>query len=436
MIVPRNRLLVWFAVVALPFSILGAVLPSTLAISCMLIGALIAMLIIDAWRVHGSLSSLKVTSSPVLRLALDQEAKIELRIHQEIGQMKSLRLALPMSPAFASLQESLFINLAQESEWSQVYWRCRGLKRGNYTLESVYVETSSPLGFWDLRRRLPLAAEVRVYPNLLNESKNLALLLLNRGTFGVHTQRQIGKGRDFEKLRDYVPGDGYEDIHWKATAKKGHPVSKVYQLERTQEIYVVVDASRLSARQSTIERFVTSSLVLGLAAEQQGDLFGLLAFSNKVETFVRARNGKAHYNACRDAIYTLEARPLNPDFDEVFSFIRSRLRRRALIIFLTCLDDPLLAESFVRSVSLISRQHLVLVCMPQPSGIEPLFSHSKVDETEDIYTNLAGHIRWQGLQELGKTLERQGVGFSLLEEERLSSQLISQYLNVKKRQLL
>ncbi len=80
--------------------------------------------------------------------------------------------------------------------------------------------------------------------------------------------------------------------------------------------------------------------MLGLAAERQGDLFGLLTFTDKVEKFVRAKNGKAHYNACRDALYTLEPKIVTPDFDELCAFIRLRLRRRALLVFLTALDDP------------------------------------------------------------------------------------------------
>jgi uncharacterized protein (DUF58 family) len=77
-----------------------------------------------------------------------------------------------------------------------------------------------------------------------------------------------------------------------------------------------------------------------------------------VETFVRAKNGKAHYNTCRDALYTLQPQIVTPDFGELYTFIRMRLRRRALIIFLTSLDDPALAENFVRSVELIRRQHV------------------------------------------------------------------------------
>src|SRR5207249_1294948 len=176
--------------------------------------------------------------------------------------------------------------------------------------------------------------------------KSLAAFFLKRGALGLHLQRQIGKGRDFEKLREYVPGDSFDEIHWKATARRAKPITKVFQVERTQEIYVVIDASRLSSREtggpgtSILERHVTAALVLGLATERQGDLFGLITFADKVQTFVRARRGKAHFTACRDALYTLQAQSVSPDFDELFSFIRLQLRRRCLIVMLTSLDDP------------------------------------------------------------------------------------------------
>jgi len=201
----------------------------------------------------------------------------------------------------------------------------------------------------------------------------------------------------------------------------------------------------LSARQpeqnsqtgtSVMERFVTAALVLGLAAEQQGDLFGLLTFSDKVEKFVRAKNGHAHYSACRDALYTLQPKIVTPDFDELCAFIRLRLRRRALLVFLTALDDPALAESFVRNIELIRRQHIVLVNMVQPPGVNPLFDSPNVAEVDDLYRHLGGHLQWQKLRELQKVLQRRGVRFSLLDNERLSAEIVAQYMDVKQRQLL
>jgi hypothetical protein len=92
----------------------------------------------------------------------------------------------------------------------------------------------------------------------------------------------------------------------------------------------------------------------------------------------------------------------------VCSFIRLRLRRRALVVFLTALDDPALAESFVRSIELVSHQHLILVNVVQPPGAVPLFSDPNVSDIDDLYERLGGHLRWHNLQELGKVLHRKG----------------------------
>ncbi len=465
MISPRSRLLFWVAVIVLPFALLAAVFPASLATSLGFIGALFAVVVIDGIRSRKSLAGISVELPEVARMSKDRESTLEVRIRNQRQIQRNLRVALPFPRDIPAATEQMDVVLPRESEWSRLTWSCKPGRRGNYKLRSAYIEGSSPLGFWAVRKTVPLESEIRVYPNLLTERKNLAALFLNRGAFGLHAQRQVGKGRDFEKLREYVPGDSFDEIHWKATARRGKPITKVFQIEKTQEVYVIVDASRLSARETAIksdarrskpemkrrsdpgtsdiepantilERFITAALVLGLAAERQGDLFGLLTFTNKVESFVRAKNGQAHYSACRDALYTLEPKIATPDFDELCTFIRLRMRRRALLLFLTSLDDPALAESFVRNMELIRRQHVVLVNMIQPPAAAPMFANPNVTTLDELYQHLGGHLQWQKLRELGKVLQRRGVQFSMLENERLSAELVSQYLSVKQRQLL
>jgi uncharacterized protein (DUF58 family) len=459
MLAPRNRLLFWVALVVLPFALLAAAEPAAGRFSLLAIGVLAALVLADAFGARRNLAGLSIELPAIVRLSKDREGKLELRIRNPTQKPTMLRLALPLPREIESPQEDARIALPQESEWSRLSWRCVPRRRGAFQLESAHLETSSPFGFWDARKSVPTKSELRVYPNLLTERKGLAALFLHRGTFGLHAQRQVGKGRDFEKLREYVPGDSFDEIHWKATARRGRPITKVFQIERTQEVYVVIDASRLSARltvasfqpldvsgvkpatcnsqtSTALERCLTAALVLGLAAEQQGDLFGLLTFSNQVEKFVRASNGKAHYSACRDALYTLQPQVVAPDFDEVCTFIRLRLRRRALLVFLTALDDAALAQSFVRNMDLIRRQHLVLVNMLQPPGVAPLFTNPDLASVDGLYQELGGHLLWQNLRELEKVLHRRGVQFSVLKNERLSAQLVSQYLGVKRRQLL
>jgi uncharacterized protein (DUF58 family) len=461
MIVPRSRLLFWVALVVLPFSLIGMEDPAAALVSWLAIGGLAALAVVDALGARAALAGLSVEMPAVARLSKDRQAKLEVRIRNPRQKPRILRLALGLPREIESLQEDALVALPAGSEWSRFAWACRPCRRGNYRLQTAYLEVGSPLGFWGARKPAAVQTELRVYPNLFTERKHVAALFLNRGTVGLHAQRQLGKGREFERLREYIPGDGFDEVHWKATARRGRPITKVFQIERTQEVYVIIDASRLSAREhesnikgpgktdlapggsapavpasTALERFITAALVLGLAAERQGDLFGVLTFSNQVEKFVRARNGQAHYSACRDALYTLQPQIVTPDYDEVCTFIRLRLRRRALLFFLTALDDPVVAESFVRNMDLIHRQHLVLVNMLPPPGVAPVFSDPDVASVDDLYARLGGHLLWNNLRELEKVLQRRGVRFSLLKNERLSAELVSQYLGVKQRQLL
>jgi uncharacterized protein (DUF58 family) len=173
-----------------------------------------------------------------------------------------------------------------------------------------------------------------------------------------------------------------------------------------------------------------------LAAEQQGDLFGLGAFGSRMRSFIRAGGGRAHYNACRDAVYALDSEVASPDFDELFTFMRLRLRRRALVIILTDLGDPGLAQSFLERIDLVCRKHVVLVCMLRQSGTEPLFAHGDARATADVYRKLAGHLAWHDLRELGRALQRKGVRFALTDNAALSTRLVTEYMNIKARQLL
>jgi uncharacterized protein (DUF58 family) len=112
------------------------------------------------------------------------------------------------------------------------------------------------------------------------------------------------------------------------------------------------------------------------------------------------------------------------------------LRRRALVIFLTELDDPVLADSFVQSIDLLRRQHLVLVNAIQPVGLQPFFSGGSVSTVDHLYSRLGGHLLWHHLKEVEMRLRRCGVRLSLVENEKLTAQVITDYLGVRRRQML
>ncbi|MEJ2731217.1 MAG: DUF58 domain-containing protein [Deltaproteobacteria bacterium] len=455
-IVPTYRLLLFVGFIVLPLTLLLPAVGAAIAPAIAVAAAVAGIAIIDAYRSRGRLLGIRAMLPEVLRVSEGREGNFNLQIENEKLTVRRIRLGLAFPEEIYTPAVELGVELPKDNPISSITWSLKGSRQGRYRIDRCYLETASFWGLWSVRKASQVNMEIRVYPNLYEERKNLSALFLNRG-LGIHSQRQIGKGRDFEQLREYLPGDSFEDIHWKSTARRGLPITKVYQIERTQQIYVIIDASRLSARAAggncppgqdkeaqrqseefitMLQRFITAALIMALAAERQGDLFGLLTFDDKVRVFLKAKMGRAHFNACRDSLYTMQPQKVSPDFAELFTFIGTRIRRRALLVFLTHLDDPLLADSFTRHIDLISRNHVVLVNMIKPMAVKPLFSSDSVSSVNDIYDELGGHMIWRRMRETQKVLQRRGAGFAMLDNENLCPELISQYLTLKRRQVL
>jgi uncharacterized protein (DUF58 family) len=455
-LVPTYRLLVFVGFIVLPVTLLLPVVEAAMAPAVAAAAAVAGIALIDAYRSRGRLLGIRVMLPEVVRISKGREGNFNLQIENEQLTVRRIRLGLAFPEKIYTPAAELSVELPGDNPISSITWLLKGLEQGRYPIERCYLETASLWGFWSVRKASHSDMEIRVYPDLFEERKNLSALFLNRG-LGIHSQRQIGKGRDFEQLREYLPGDSFEDIHWKTTAKRGLPITKVYQIERTQQIYVIIDASRLSARASggnspagkgeeaqkrseefttVLQRFITAALIMALAAERQGDLFGLLTFDDRIRSFLKAKMGRAHFNACRDTLYTMQPQKVSPDFAELFTFIGTKIRRRALLVFLTHLDDPVLADSFTQHIDVISRNHVVLVNMIKPMAVKPLFSSESVFSVNDIYNELGGHMIWRRIRETQKILQRRGVGFAMLENENFCSELVSQYLALKRRQVL
>ncbi len=463
-ILPTNRLLLTTALIFFPGTLVPVFLPETETTAAVLMAGLFFASVLDALGSRSKLKGIDLTVPGVVRLSRGRASVIPVSMTHGFTKPQVLRLGLvlpkgvdagpPDGPPECRLV------LSKNTGAGQTDFPVISNRTGCHALTDLRLEIRSTGGFWSVREKRTVRSEIRVYPDLAAERRALASLFLERGT-GSHARRMVGKGREFEKLREYAPGDTYEDIHWKATARRARPISKVFQVERTQDIYVFVDASRLSGRPATLstrmetgerraatgerapvesvfDRYLSAALTTGLAAEKQGDRFGMGVFADSVLGFVKARSGKTHFNICRDLVYTVAPRRVSPDYSEFFTFTGTRLRKRSLIFILTSLEDPVTADHFLANIHVLSRKHLVMVVMLKPPSVAPIF-HSKgaeVNTAADIHRHLAGHTVWTGLHELETALNRQGVGFFLTDNPSLCPFLVSRYLDVKQRQTL
>ena len=431
MIRAAPALIVATAIVVLPLCTVAGLYPPLAPICYAGLAVFAGIAVVDAVRANRAISGWKAATPPLLKWFKDREATLPVSIENRSAVANEIRFHVAFPPEIEPKENTLAVRI---QEAGIVDLACTPQRRGDFELRVCNIQQLSSLRFWFARRALPIATEIRVYPDLRRE--RAADLIRGHNLAGAHHRRQLGKGREFDKLREYEHGDSFDDIDWKATARRRKPVVRVFQIERTQEIYAVIDSSRLSARGNALDSYVSAALALAITAESQHDRFGLASFSAGVDGFLPAASGKRHFAFCRDTIYALQPRPVTPDLEEVFSYLHTHLRRRSLIIFLTALDDPFLAEAFVRDIRVLSRRHLVMVNVPERKDVGPLFSGTLPETPDEIYSKLAGHMQWAGLRELQKTLERQGVGLAIVNPERLPVQLSRQYLDIKQRQLL
>jgi uncharacterized protein (DUF58 family) len=442
-VVPAQRLL-WLVFAAAMLAVAAGPLPELQPAWLLGLSAVVLAALGDLAASLAMARPAGVSAPPVARFTKGREGAIRLTVANPGGRARRVRFALALPDAFAPRDEELRVDLPEGAQRASFDWVCTPRRRGRFRSAQACMESASPFGLWSLRTRQELRCELRVYPNLFAVGGKLTALMLSRGRGGVRVQRTVGRGREFEKLRDYLSGDSFDEIHWKATAKRGRPITKVFQVERTQELYVVIDHSRLSRRtvvaggdsQTALETYLAAALVLMRAAERQGDRFGLVAHDDRVRVFLRAGHSLAHYAACREAALTLEASERTPDMAEIVRHLCTHLRRRSLIFFLTDLTDPLLGEDFARNVHVLSRRHLVFVGQMRAPDVVPLFDGEAVATERDIYRRLAGHMRWSELRSLAQRLKPMGVSSGLLQPDTMATELVGQYMRVKRRQAL
>jgi uncharacterized protein (DUF58 family) len=475
MIAPRTNLVAWAAAIILPLSILAGLVGSLRSISVLGIAVFALASLVDLLLGLGKYRPLEFQIPPVNRVTAGRGFELGLKLSGTGLRGGIIRLGLDLPPAVKADQSSIALRIKGDLVNLLVPVKAVAEQRGAYPINRLFFDWVSPGRFWVFRQERPLKSELRVYPDLALEGRKIAHFL-NRGGFGVHRQRQIGRGREFEKLREYEPGDSFDSIHWKAAAKRHKPITKVFQVEKSQEVYLAIDSSRLSSRsipssavplsssfssssstipsaadppepegpghagarphQTILERSIAAALLAGATAERQGDLFGLITFSDKVDQMARARSGSLHFNHCRDLLVNLQPKLVAPDFEDIAATLLNRLTKRSLLVFLTSLDDSVTGENFLLAARFLARRHLVMAIMLLPPGTQPLFSAPGVEHLDQIYENIAGHLRWAKLQELRKQLLQAGVRFHLAPDQNFTLTVVGEYLATKRRQLL
>lgn len=312
--------------------------------------------------------------------------------------------------------------------------------RGDAHFGDVWLRYESPLRIAQRWARAPLGQTVRVYPNL-DEAQRLRIYLIRSRQIELEKRlkRQRGYGREFESLRDYREGDEWRDICWSATARRGKLITKVHQVERSQVLWLVLDAGRLLRARvgglTKLDYTVEAALSLAQVAFYSGDRVALLAYGRKPQQRVGAGRGVPHLRALLESLAQVHAESFEGDHILAAEMLLSMQSRRSLIVWLTDLAETAATPEVIECAAKMAARHLVLLGIIGQPELRGLVAASPENASE-MYRYTAALEIVQRRDLLLRRLRQQGVLTLEVDPTRLSTELVNRYLEVKERSLL
>ena len=293
------------------------------------------------------------------------------------------------------------------------------------------------MGPWGLawhQRVLLDGQERQVYPQIRWRGKVGQLLLLaQRRSLGRHPQRIQGLGTEPYALREYLPGDALNRIHWKASARHGRLVTRGDTWERGARLVVLLDCARgmsgLDGERSKLDHALAAALALTRVAAGRGDQVTLAAFSDRVERQVRVRGGARSMQAAYGAVYDLQSRAVEPAFDLAAEAALALESRSSTVVLLTSVVDLASAELLRRAVMRLERRHRpILINLQDPELVA--LAEGVPDTAPRAFAKTAALEILQANRALGVRLRHAGVRVVSTAADRLALETLEAYLTL------
>jgi uncharacterized protein (DUF58 family) len=371
--------------------------------------------------------------------ALSIESEVGLILENSSGSSIQAKLIDSVPRELRTEPPTISVRASGRSEGVGSY-RIRPVERGDARLGHCYIRYQSVFRVAERWARAPLEQTIRIYPDL-EDAKRHSMYLLRSRQIALekrHT-RVRGIGREFESLREYQDGDEYRDICWTASARRAKLVTRVYQMERSQTIWIVIDSGRLMRARvgsfSKLDKAVNSALSLAQVALYSGDRVGLIAYGRGIRQQVPAAKGSAHLRQLIERLALVHEEGAEADHLHMAGRLLTDQKRRSLIVWLTDLAETAMTPEVIEAASMMMPRHLVLfVVIGQPDLGELA---SKVPHSEsEMYRVAAAQEMLHRRELLLSRLRERGALAMEVSYGSVSPVLINAYLQIKERNQL
>lgn len=323
---------------------------------------------------------------------------------------------------------------------SSIRYTLRPVKRGEYQFGLVNVFASTPIGLFRRRYKLCHKTTVPVYPSYIQMRKYELLAISDKLVeAGIKKIRRIGHNMEFELIKEYVSGDDFRTINWKATARKTGLMVNHYQDERSQQVYSLIDKGRVMQMpfngMSLLDYAINASLVISNVAIRKSDKAGLITFQDKIGSTLAAGKQGRQMMQIMDVLYNQKTAFRESDFSLLFTHVRRKITQRSLLLLFTNFESIYGLHRQLPFIKKLARQHLVVVIFFENTEIAGMVDKPAKTLRQIYYKTVAEKFIYEK-KLIVKELTRNGIQALLTSPERLTVDTINKYLELKARGMI
>jgi uncharacterized protein (DUF58 family) len=392
--------------------------------------------LIDVLLVYSKKNGFSAERLTTDRFSIGDENKVVLRLTNQYPFPVHVRVIDELPYQFQERKWLLKANVANRQTYELSYF-LRPTSRGEYAFGSINVFVHAPLKLVKRRYIFAMDKTVKVYPSYVQMRRYQLLAVSNRlQEVGVKRIRKLGHSMEFEQIKEYVRGDDYRTINWKATARKEALMVNNYTDERSQQIYCIINKGRVMKMpfggMTLMDYAINASLVLSNVALVKQDKAGLITFAQNLDTFILADKKTTQINLLLEALYKQQTNFLESDFEKLFSVIRNRVTNRGLVILFTNFESLESLQREMPALKKIARYHLLLVVFFENTELKTLTA-GKAVKLEDIYIRTIAEKFSYEKRLMVKELHKNGIQSILTTPENLTVNTVNKYLELKMR---
>ncbi|HEY0758313.1 MAG TPA: DUF58 domain-containing protein [Acidisarcina sp.] len=374
--------------------------------------------------------------------ALANETEIELAILQRTGARGRVLLCAlldDLPDALVQTPEPLLL-MAYPNVRASVRYRFTPRERGDHQTGSLYLRYRSATGLVERWALAKLTQTVRIYPTLrAGEEQQLFLARTRQIELQLRLQRQRGLGRDFESLREYRQGDDMRDVCWTASARHGALITQQYQTEKSQAVWIVLDAGRLQRARidgyTKLDYSTGAALALAQLALFSGDRVGLLAYGQGIQQRVGLGRGAGHLRQLVETLALVQSETAEADHLRATATLNRMQPRRSLILWITDLAETAMRPEVVDGASQLLRRHLLLFVAMGQVDVQQIAA-ARPATASGMYRSAAAQELVQRRELLLARLRGQGALTLETTPQATMSAVLNRYLSVKEEGLL